>query len=395
MGKKWLTLLCVGCLLLTAAACGKTNNMQRQYVALVQSCLKDGDTAKAEKVLNEALKKLPEDPDLLALQQELKDDAQTTVAVDEVEDTTAAQSQAQTPNLTVPTAEQTAKEFAALRRLYQKWYVPDNIKLNYSVSRTIRVPDAVSGTHSETAYAVQENGVTDKESLDALFARYCTSSMIQSFSDIDPYAFYGEISMHYVDVDGQLYCAQPEMSFTMEDGNLRVQKNADDTFQVQMDTLLWFSDGSARGGFTELAHISAQYVPTEDGYRFDRFAMSSAGGSDILYGTYIVSTSGSDLMLHSFPDDSEESRIGTVNQNAVVDVVRSVAGWAYINTQDGKIGWVSTQYLKPYEEPAGGYVPQQNTPVYNNPPSYNGGNAVDQIINGGLQVADGILSAIF
>jgi uncharacterized protein YgiM (DUF1202 family) len=121
--------------------------------------------------------------------------------------------------------------------------------------------------------------------------------------------------------------------------------------------------------------------------------MLPASGTSIATGNYAVVTKGAELMIHSAPNDSKESRIGAVKKNTVVFVAQSVNGWAYIHTPDDQQGWVSSDYLVHAEEAGNtqNSVPQTTRSSGTNSDA----EIINGLINGGIQIAEGVIRSIF
>lgn len=395
--KKMIAVLFAFCLVLSTAACtlsGGSSKLEQQYVEKIQQLLDSGDNAKAQGALEEALKRFPESAALLELQKEMDDSKSVSVEekqTTEKDDLTAVSEAAQP--IRKPTIPEVETQVRSLRQLYGTWFVPNAVSLDYTQYRSVQVPSGTSGTRPATAYVVNQSGMMNKSSLDALFLEYCTPEMLQSFALFNPHTFYNDIAVHYLDIDGKLYCALPDQYFSITDSNIQVEEAANDTFLITFDSVISFAGNYNSNEVLQLANCSMLYIRTEKGYRFDNLKMLPASGTSIVPGNYIVATKGADLMIHSAPNNDKESRIGAVKKNTVVYVENSVNGWAYIYTPDNQQGWVSSDYLVHTDaaENAQAAVPRTTRPSGTNSDA----EIINGLINGGLQIAEGVLQSIF
>lgn len=389
--KKWVAALLAICLLLSAAACGNSNSPEKQYAAVIQEKLDGGDTAEAQKILKEALKNFPDSQILLDLKEKMNGKPADSEKGNDTVSSSEASTEKPAPmkNTEPPTAEQVQKIFEQLSNLYVSWFTSMNLEYDGSSAKSVHTASSYNAGGEEYAYRVTNASVKTKADLDALFLPYVSQEVYDRFTDPIESWGYDLQPCRYLDVDGMLYVVVPDLIFSALDQDVQVEPQDDGSFLVQFIRAIFVRENSPQGGTTEYLRCSMRYGSTAEGYCFYSYsAKTMMTGQRIDTGTYVVNTEGSDLMLHNVPSDSMQSRTGAVKAGTVVTVQQSIPDWAFIESEDFDYGWVSTKYLVPY---TGNPVQNQT----NNPPSNNSnGNPIDQIINGGLQIADGVLRSI-
>ena len=390
--KRWIAVLLTIGLLVAAAACGSSKSPEQQYAQAIQQSLDSGDTEQAKKILKEALNNFPDSTVLQALKEKVNGEQTAPEASGNAQEA-AVQTSAAAKNTEPPTAEQMQTIFRELSALYRTWFTSMDLEYDGSSAKSVHTAtgDATGGT--QYAYRVQNASVRTKADLDALFLPYCTQEVYEHFADPMESWAYDLQPCRYLDLDGELFVVAPDLVFSATDEDVQIEQQNDGSFLVRFIRVVFVRENTPRGGNEEYFRCTMRYNATDDGYRFDSFSAASMMiGDKIGTGTFIVNTSGSDLMLHSAPSDSEQSRIGSVKNGTIVTVQQSLVDWAYIETESDDYGWVSTQYLAPYS--SGQYAVGSTPANHNNTNNVNNGNAIDQIINGGLQIADGIIRAI-
>lgn len=377
--QKWLSALLAVCLLLTASACGGSN-MEKKYVALIQQHLESGEEEEALQVLQEGLKNFPNSKILLSLQNAMENGEFLTV-----QDSTTEIPTEKAPSA-VPTVQEVEAAFTQMRRLYQTWFTPGNIRYDRYTYKDVKLAGYQYGTLEETAFPVSEPDVPNKAALDALFLQHCSAQMYDSMPFLQT-GYTSSVSIQYIDVDGKLYVVLSDVLFSVEDFDVQVKKLSDDDFEVRFFQVNTFPQEDLDYDLCDCFEATVHYVRTKDGYRFDNLSLRALTGEGIESGTYVVRTTASDLMVHSIPNDSKTSRIGSVFNGEKVLVIDSLPDWAYIELDDHTCGWVSSDYLVPYTDSAS----KSNSSAGAN----NNGDVVGDLIDGGLQIVDGVLGAIF
>ena len=61
---------------------------------------------------------------------------------------------------------------------------------------------------------------------------------------------------------------------------------------------------------------------------------------------YRVNTQSGNLMVHSAPNDSKQTRIGYLSKNSAVTLLKTSGKWWRIKAAKGLVGWVYSTYLK-------------------------------------------------